>query len=337
MNLDPIDNRTLTTFVAVADGGSFRSAARTLGYTQSAISQHVASLERRLGARLFERPGGRGRISLTPHGELAYQHAQRVLGAVEALQADMTAALAGERGTVRIGIAQTSGYLLAEPLARLRLDRPGLEVSLLNAAHPEALALQLDRGQVDLGLMVNIEPDERVVTIPLFDDPWVIIAHRDNPIARSNAVTLDALDGAEVIAWHQRWPSQARLEQLWRRRQIRPRIVYRTDDSLMIQTLVAAGLGCTCLGGLSVPELTDERLHRISIRDEVPSRQLSLCYARQRDPTPIAAVLIAALQQLSRPYYLAPPAPDHKPPHPPASAPIDHAIDAAPPSTTDDP
>jgi DNA-binding transcriptional LysR family regulator len=195
--------------------------------------------------------------------------------------------------------------VLAQPLAKLRVHTPGIEISLINCATSETLAQQLDRGQVDVGLYVNIEPDERVVTIPLFDDAWMIIAHRDDPIARTHSVTLDALDGAEMIAWHNRWRSQASLEQLWRRRRIRPRIVYRTDDSFMIQTLVATGLGCACLGALSVQALIDPRLRRISIRDEVPARTLSLCYARRREPTPAAVVLIEAIQGISSPAHVA--------------------------------
>jgi DNA-binding transcriptional LysR family regulator len=302
---DPIDLKTLTALVAVADEGSFRGAARSLGYTQSAISHQIATIERRLGITLFERPGGRGQIRLTPLGELAYAHAQRVIGATEALDADVTAALAGERGTVRIGISQSSCYVLAQPLAELRRHTPGIEISLINCATAEGLAQQLDRGQLDVGLFVNIEPDERVVTIPLFDDAWMIIAHRDDSIARSSSVTLEALDGREMIAWHNRWRSQASLEQLLRRRRIRPRIVYRTDDSFMIHTLVATGLGCACLGALSVQELIDPRLRRISIRDEVPPRTLSLCYARRRETTPAADVLIDAIRGISSPVHVA--------------------------------
>lgn len=304
MNKDPIDLRTLTALITVADEGSFRGAARTLGYTQSAISHQIASLERRLGISVFERPGGRGRISLTPLGELAYQNAQRVIGATDALEADVTAALAGERGTVRIGISQSSCYVLAQPLAQLRRKTPGIEISLINCATAETLAQQLDRGQLDVGLFVNIEPDERVVTIPLFEDAWMIIAHRDHALARSSSVALDALDGAEMIAWHSRWRSQASLEQLWRQRRIRPRIVYRTDDSMMIQALVAVGLGCACLGALSVHELIDLRLRRVTIRDQVPPRTLALCHARRREPPPAAAVLIDAIREIPSPAHV---------------------------------
>lgn len=298
LNEEPIDPRKLRALVTVADAGSFRAAARSLGYTQSAVSHQIASIERRLGVTVFVRPGGRAKVALTPHGELVYQHAQRVMAANQALDADVRAALANERGNLRIGLSQSTCAMLAEPLAYLRRTSPGIEVSLINAATAETLAQQLDHGQVDVGLYINVEADERVVTTPLFEDSWVVIAHRDNQIASANSITLDALDGAEMIAWHQRWRAQANLERLWRQLGVRPRIVYRTDDNLMIQVLVANGLGCACLGALSATHLISPNLRRLALRDEVPPRTLSLCWARNRERPPAAGGLIEAIRTL---------------------------------------
>ncbi len=301
MNEELIEARSLTTLVTVADLGSFRGAARTLGYTQSAISHQVATIERKLGVTLFVRPGGRGKITLTPLGERVYQHAQRVLAASQALEADIRAAVAGERGTLRIGVSQSTCAMLAKPLAQLRRQNPGIEVSLINAVTAEALVQQLDQGQIDLGLYINVDPDDRVVTMPLFDDTWMIVAHRDHPLAASTSVTLDALDGTNMIAWHQRWRAQANLERVWRQRGIRPRIVYRTDDNLMIQRLVAAGLGCACIGILSASELLEPRLRRITLRDELPPRTLALCHARNRELPAAVLFLIDAVKRLTPP------------------------------------
>jgi DNA-binding transcriptional LysR family regulator len=298
---DQVDLRALQALVAVADAGSFRGGARALGYTQSAVSHQIAGLERSIGAPVFARPGGRGQIQLTPIGELSYQHAQRVIAAVHALSADVTSALAGKRGTLRIGTSQSTCYLLAGPLAHLRRHIPGIEVSVINANTAESLVQQLAQGQLDVGLYINVEPDERVVTLPLFEDAWMIIAHQDEPIVRGSAVGLEVLDGADMIAWHQRWRAQANLEQAWRSRGIKPRIVYRSDDNLMIQRLVAAGLGCACLGALSVQQLIDPQLRRISIRDELPPRTLSLSHAHERELTPATLFLIDALRDVARP------------------------------------
>jgi DNA-binding transcriptional LysR family regulator len=268
LTTDPVDPRYLRTLVAVVEGGSFRAAAQKLGYTQSAISHQIATLEKRLGTTLFVRPGGRRRVELTPLGQLAFRHAQRVLAANRALEGDITAALAGKRGTLRIGTSASTSHLLAKPLAELGRHIPGVEVSLSNIATAEALAQQLDRGQLDLGLYINIEPDERVVTTTLFEDTWIVIAHRSDPLAAEASMTLDALDGVDMIAWHNRWRAQAHLEQLWRRRRIRPRIIYRTDDNLMIQKLVTNRLGCACLGALTVEHLIDPDIRRIPINEK---------------------------------------------------------------------
>jgi DNA-binding transcriptional LysR family regulator len=302
---DQLSLRALTALVAVADAGSFRAAARRLGYTQSAVSHQIAALERALDARVLDRPGGRGQVQLTPIGRLTYEHAQRVIAAARALNADVSAALAGTRGTLRIGTPQSTCYLLADPLAHLARHSPGIDVSIVNASTAESLVEQLAQGQLDIGLYINVEPDERIVSQPLFEDAWMIVARHDDPIAHGTAVGLEGLDGAKMIAWHQRWRAQASLEQVWRSRRIKPRIIYRSDDNLMIQRLIAAGLGCACLGALSVQQLIDPQLRRIAIRDELPPRTLALCHARDRELTPATLFLIDALRHVAWPPQVA--------------------------------
>src|ERR1700722_7899436 len=301
-NREAVDPRALNALVAAVETGSFRAAATQLGYTQSAVSHQIAVLERQLGVQLFVRPGGRRRVQLTALGELTYQHAQRVLAANQALEVDLAAALAGRRGTLRIGISQSSGFLLVEPLALLQRNSPEIDVSLVNTATAGTLKQQIAQGQLDFGVYVNVEPDERVATIPLLEDSWAIIARQDSVLARSGPVHLDALDNVRTIAWPQRWRAQANLEQEWRRRRIRPRIVYRTEDSLMIQWLVAAGLGAACIGSLSVQQLIDPHLRRVPLLDDLPGRTLSLCYSRDRELSPPAVAVIESIQTLtSRP------------------------------------
>src|ERR1700755_823602 len=102
-----VDLRNLRALVTVADQGSFRGAARELGYTQSAISHQIASLERSLGTPMFTRPGGRGATALTPAGSAVYRRARRVLGEVQTLAADVRTTVTGEREALRIGTFQT--------------------------------------------------------------------------------------------------------------------------------------------------------------------------------------------------------------------------------------
>jgi molybdate transport repressor ModE-like protein len=93
-----VELRHLAALRAIASEGSFRAAANRLGFTQSAISQQIALLERRIGHRLVERSKGRRSISLTEAGEVLLEHAQAILGLVEFAHLDFTAFECGRRG-----------------------------------------------------------------------------------------------------------------------------------------------------------------------------------------------------------------------------------------------
>src|SRR5438309_11956794 len=102
-----VEMRHLAALEAVAEEGSFGRAARRLGYTQSAVSQQIAHLEKVVGARLLERPGGPRAVSLTDAGRLLLRHADAIVARLAAAQADMAAFQAGEAGPLRVGILQS--------------------------------------------------------------------------------------------------------------------------------------------------------------------------------------------------------------------------------------
>jgi DNA-binding transcriptional LysR family regulator len=292
-----VDVKALRAVVAVADRGSFRSAAKSLGYTQSAISHQVAGLERALQAPMFTRPGGRGAISLTPAGDAVYRRARRVLGEVETLSADVAAIQSGEPQTLRIGVFQTATTeLLPGALRSLREQRPDVEV-VLSEIHDYTRTLdRLGGGRLDLAFMVNPEPDDRIQSIPLLDDPWVILTRHDSELAAAEAPSFDLLDGVDVVAWTRRWRTQLELEEAWRRRGINPRIVYRTDDNLALQRLVAAGYGHACLDRLGATGAVEPSLTWVAPKEILIPRTIALCYPRHRDPSASALTVIDAVR-----------------------------------------
>src|SRR4051794_41946230 len=93
-----LELRHLLALQAVAREGSFAAAAEALGYTQSAISQQIASLERTVGQRLVERPGGRRRIWLTEAGEARLRHAHAITTPVHAAAAGLAGPAGGGGG-----------------------------------------------------------------------------------------------------------------------------------------------------------------------------------------------------------------------------------------------
>jgi DNA-binding transcriptional LysR family regulator len=297
MDQNSVDLRTLRALVAVADESSFRGAARTLGYTQSAVSHQIATLERGLEAALFTRPGGRGAITLTPAGEVVYRRALRVLGEVETLGADVASLQSGERQTLRIGTFQTATTeLLPAALRDLRDHWPDVEV-ILSESQANARAFdELAAGELDLAFLVNPEPDERIRAIPLLDDPWVILTRRDSELASAEDPTFDLLDGLDIVAWNRRWRSQVELEEAWRRRAIRPRVVYRTDDNLALQRLVAAGYGHACLDRLGARGAVEPSLTWLEPREILLPRTIALCLPRHRDLSLVAVTLMDSVR-----------------------------------------
>src|SRR5206468_4765152 len=125
----------------------------------------------------------------------------------------------------------------------------------------------------------------------------VILTHRDSDIAETEEPSFDLLDGADVVAWTPAWGIEVELETAWRRRDIRPHVVYRTDDNLALQRLVAAGLGHACIGRLAAVRAVDPSLTWLPPRDVLSQREITLCYPRQRPMTATSRALVAAIRR----------------------------------------
>jgi DNA-binding transcriptional LysR family regulator len=291
-----VDLKALRALVSVADHGSFRAAATSLGYTQSAISHQISMLERALDASLFIRPGGRGGVTMTLAGEVAYRRARRVLGEIQTMGADVAAIERGERQTLRIGVFQTATTeLLPGALRTLREQRPDVAVVLTEIEDNASTFDRLAAGELELAFLANPVPDERVESIPLLDDPWVILTRRDSELAAATP-SFDLLDGVDLVAWNLRWRTQRDLEHAWRRRGIAPRVVYRTDDNLALQRLVAAGYGHACLDRLGASGAVEASLTWLEPKEILIPRTIALCHPRRRDPSGAALILMDAVR-----------------------------------------
>src|ERR671918_2486638 len=135
-----LDLRHLIALKAIADEGSFGKAAERLGYTQSAISQQIAALERIVGLRLIERPGGPRPISLTEAGRILLRHADAIQARLLAAKADMHALEAGDAGRLRGGTFQSVGTrILPTLLPRFSESHPQVDVLLRESLHEQEL------------------------------------------------------------------------------------------------------------------------------------------------------------------------------------------------------
>ena len=169
-------------------GGRARRHVRPRGrgaqYT-SAISQQIATLERLVGARLLERPGGPRPVSLTEAGELLLRHADGILARLHAAQADLAALSDGSAGKLRVGAYQSVGArILPELLRRFAGAWPQVEVTLTESANDYALIAAVERGELDLAFVMLPVEEGSFEWVELMEDPYVLVVPADSPLAQ---------------------------------------------------------------------------------------------------------------------------------------------------------
>jgi DNA-binding transcriptional LysR family regulator len=280
-----LDVTRLRVLDAVARYGSVTAAARELAYSQPTVSHHLARLEAETGAQLLQR-AGRG-IRLTQAGQLLADRAAEIVGRIDAAGAELSAHVGLTAGRVRLaGFASAIGSLLPRAAATLARDHPGLEIGSTDTHPPEALEL-LRTGQVEVAIIFRYdEADSEPAGVRLhhlLDDPMYLLSHR-----RTRG--LASLSEATWIAGCER--CRGHLLALCDDAGFEPRIGYESDDMVLIQALVAAGLCVATLPGLALRAHHAEGVVARKI-PVLPRRVYAATYGDPPDPPAVAALLAA--------------------------------------------
>src|SRR3954465_15851736 len=192
-----VELRHLVALDAVARHRSFGLAARELGYTQSAVSQQISQLERVVGQRLVDRPGGPRRVDLTDAGRLLLRHADAIVAQLDAAQADMAAFADGAAAPLRVGIFQSVGARILPGLRRrFKEDWPRVEVSVREEIDAADLLRMLEHGELDLTFADLPLPEGPFEAEEVLRDPYVLLVQAASELAeRDSAPPLRELAG----------------------------------------------------------------------------------------------------------------------------------------------
>jgi DNA-binding transcriptional LysR family regulator len=277
-----LDLRHLVALKTIADEGSFGRAAEKLGYTQSAISQQIATLERIVGMRLIERPGGPRPISLTEAGRILLRHADAIQARLLAAKADMRALEAGDAGRLRIGTFQSVGTrILPTLLRRFSDEHPGVEVVLQESSDERELLELIARGELDLTfwtLPVAAGPYE---SVELLHDPYVLVVPAGSPLTRlKRAPTLKEIALQPLVGFNH-CSAMDEVESRLAASGRSPNIVFRSDNNGTVQGLVGAGVGVSVSPLLTVDE-DDPLIALVDIQDRIPPRVIGLVWHADR-------------------------------------------------------
>jgi len=287
-----VELRHLAALDALDTEGSFGRAAVKLGYTQSAVSQQIATLERIVGEKLVERPGGPRPVALTEAGELLLRHARAIVSRLQAAQSDLAALSAGEAGSLHVGIFQSVGAkILPEVMRRFARAWPKVEVELRESHSDKALADMVERGELDLSFVQLPLDNPSLETALVLQDDYVLVTAADSDFAKGRTPSLREIADQPLIGYRNCRATEIVVDQI-RATGREPHFVFRTDGNGVVQGLAGAGIGVAILPRLAV-DPNDETVRITVLSPTLPHRQIGIARHKDRYHSSAAKAFLA--------------------------------------------
>jgi|tagenome__1003787_1003787.scaffolds.fasta_scaffold20982870_3 DNA-binding transcriptional LysR family regulator len=288
----------------VAARGSFSGAADALSYTQSAVSQQIAALEREAGTILVER-SARG-VRLTDAGTALVAHADAIIARLDAAERELEAIAGLRGGHLRLVAFPSAGAsLMPLAVAEFRRRHPAVELTLEPAEPAEAMdALRGGQCDVALSLEASFEPfeSEAIAKTPLLDDPMFLVLPGDHPLAHKPNLRLEDLaDESFIQGAIGTCPDTRILLRAANAAGFEPRIAFQSNDYTAIQGFIAAGVGMGLIPDLALVSVRDD----IVIRDlgpQAPSRGVFAATLAGAYQSPAASAMLDILVEVGRQY-----------------------------------
>jgi DNA-binding transcriptional LysR family regulator len=297
-----LDVKRMRVLREVASHGSFSAAAESLAYTQSAVSQQIAALEREVGTTLVDR-NARG-IRLTEAGEALVRHTDVVLARLDDAEAELEAIAGLRGGRIRLATFPTAGATLVPPaMAAFRERYPDVELALGMHEPPEGLE-RLRAGEYDIVLLVEAafdkdrEPDG-IDRVHLLEDPMYLALPLSHPLAGRRRIRLAELAEENWMFGTQgTCPDSAILRHACHKAGFVPRVAFENDDYTAIQGFVAAGVGVAPIPELALSTVRDDIVIR-SLGANGPVRHIVAASLSGGYCSPARAAMLEILKRVS--------------------------------------
>ncbi len=295
-----LDVRRMRVLREVALQGSFSAAAEALSFTQSAVSQQIAALEREAGAVLVER-SARG-VRLTEAGEAVVRHTDTILSRLSEAEAELEAIAGLRGGRLRMAAFESAGATLMPLAIRDFAERhPGIELSM-SMGEPEEMEPQLKSGELDvvIGFGSRLDEDDGIERRLLIEDPMFLVLPKDHPLANKRSLRLADLAGDAWIGGRPSCECNRLIYGACTRAGFDPRIAFETDDYAAVQGFVAAGVGVSLIAELGLRTIRDDIVVR-DIGRETPVRKIYAAAAGGYR-TPATAAMLDVLTAVAESY-----------------------------------
>jgi LysR family nitrogen assimilation transcriptional regulator len=276
--------RQLRYFLAIADAGALSRAADSLNVAQSALSHHVAEIERTLGVKLFDRKA-RG-VTLTTAGHRLHEHASAILSALSKAEQDVRTFTDAVSGPVSLGLSHTAIAVISLAVMQaVRKDCPGVHLTLSEGLSPTLIGRVLS-GSIDLALAYNPPKDTRLATEALLDEDLYLVGHPDLIGKSSSPIPFSKIPQGSVLGLNPVPASRAIIQTQILRNQIAPSPTLELDSLIALRQALEDGLGCAILARSTVlAELEQKRFHARRIVEPTLVRTLAVISLAERPQT----------------------------------------------------
>lgn len=264
--------RQLEYFIEVALCQNFTRAAENLLVAQPAISKAIQKLEQELQVTLIDRSSKH--IALTPEGEVFLQHAKEILQRVEETKVEMKEMRGLEKGEVRIGLPSMVGsYYFPAIIKDFKRKYSALQINVVEEGTLQVQRL-IERGEVDLGIIVVDQPIEHLDYIPLLHEEMVVCVPCDHPFAQKDYVTYHDLVKEPLILFKEGYFQRHLILETSKITGVNPNVSFSANQLSLIKSFVTEGLGVTLF--LRLVAAADPKLVAVSLD---PPIYLSLAVA----------------------------------------------------------
>jgi DNA-binding transcriptional LysR family regulator len=296
-----LNSTRLRVFHEVVARGSISAAADALSYSQSAVSQALATLEAEAGLPLVERmPRG---VRPTVAGSALATHAEGILARLDAAEAELAAIAGLKGGRLRMASFPTAGAtLMPEAIATFSAAHPSVALSLAEG-EPEEIVPRLRAGEFDLVLLFEFPGESETLAagirrFALFEDPMQLALPTNHPLSRRRKLGLEDLKDEAWIQTSASSPCARHVLRCCHEAGFEPTVSFETDDYATVLGLVAAGVGVALIPKLALTGASDQVEVR-PLHPQSPARTVSAATARGAPVMPAAATMLDVLRAVA--------------------------------------
>lgn len=243
---------------AVRRNLNLTETAKALHTSQPGVSKAIIELEEELGIEIFARHGKRIK-RVTEPGQQVLESIELIMREVGNLKRIGNEFSAEDSGRLSIATTHTQArYVLPEPVSRLRIAYPKVNVSL-HQGSPDQVARMVIEETADIGIATeSLANYAELVTLPCYEWQHMLVMPVEHPLSACERITLEDIAAEPLITYHPSFAGRTRIDQAFALRHLQPRIALEAIDSDVITTYVRLGMGLGIVAEMAVREIGKE-------------------------------------------------------------------------------